>query len=361
MKKIFWLIAFIGISAFGQDYSVQLKKEQVEDYISTSTQTALNGKQATLVSGTNIKTVGGNSLLGGGNVTEVQNGTTASTTLAPSVTAMTNYVRDNAISLTQTGASTAQVASLDLNTITATSVFYVGTPTNAPAASDGFVMTVITGSAGYQTWYRQGTQDYFWHRRKTGGTWQAWEQIASRSWVNSVKQDILVSGTNIKTVGGTSILGSGNVTEVQNSLTASTVLAPSVTAVNTALALKADLASPTLIGDPKAPTPSAGDNDTSIATTAFIQNAFSAKILSGSAVLDFGSTSAGTSSELTLTVTGALPGDAVFIGVPSSANLSNSCYTAVVTTTDTVDIRFNNYSSSPIDPGSGTFTAKIIK
>lgn len=40
-----------------------------------------------------------------------------------------------------------------------------------------------------------------------------------------------------------------------------------------ALGLKADLASPTFTGDPKAPTPAAGDNDTSVATTAFVQTA----------------------------------------------------------------------------------------
>lgn len=56
----------------------------------------------------------------------------------------------------------------------------------------------------------------------------------------ALKQDVLVSGTTIKTVGGQSLLGSGNITEVQNSLSASTILAPSVTAVNTALALKAN-------------------------------------------------------------------------------------------------------------------------
>ena len=38
----------------------------------------------------------------------------------------------------------------------------------------------------------------------------------------------------------------------------------------------APLASPTFTGDPKAPTPAAGDNDTSIATTAFVQNALAA-------------------------------------------------------------------------------------
>jgi hypothetical protein len=37
--------------------------------VSTATQTALNGKQATLVSGTNIKTINGTSVLGSGNIT----------------------------------------------------------------------------------------------------------------------------------------------------------------------------------------------------------------------------------------------------------------------------------------------------
>jgi hypothetical protein len=43
-----------------------------------------------------------------------------------------------------------------------------------------------------------------------------------------------------------------------------------VTNLVTDLAAKAPLASPTFTGDPKAPTPAPGDNDTSIATTAFV-------------------------------------------------------------------------------------------
>jgi len=39
-------------------------------------------------------------------------------------------------------------------------------------------------------------------------------------------------------------------------------------------ALKADIASPTFTGDPKAPTPALGDNDTSIATSGYVQTAF---------------------------------------------------------------------------------------
>lgn len=44
-------------------------------------------------------------------------------------------------------------------------------------------------------------------------------------------------------------------------------------AIQTQINAKADLASPTFTGDPKAPTPTAGDNDTSIATTAFVTGA----------------------------------------------------------------------------------------
>jgi hypothetical protein len=46
--------------------------------------------------------------------------------------------------------------------------------------------------------------------------------------------------------------------------------------VTTAVAGYAPIASPTFTGDPKAPTPTAGDNDTSIATTAFVTAAVAA-------------------------------------------------------------------------------------
>lgn len=49
------------------------------------------------------------------------------------------------------------------------------------------------------------------------------------------------------------------------------------TYVDTALALKANTASPTFTGTPKAPTAVAGTNDTQIATTAFVQAAVSGK------------------------------------------------------------------------------------
>jgi hypothetical protein len=53
-------------------------------------------------------------------------------------------------------------------------------------------------------------------------------------------------------------------------------LKANITYVDSQDALKANLASPTFTGNPSAPTPTTGDNDTSIATTAFVTTAVAA-------------------------------------------------------------------------------------
>lgn len=82
----------------------------------------------------------------------------------------------------------------------------------------------------------------------------------------------LASPTFTGTVSGVtkSHVGLGNVDN-----TADTAK-PVSTAQQTALNLKANLASPAFTGNPTAPTPTAGDNDTSIATTAFVTAAVAA-------------------------------------------------------------------------------------
>lgn len=60
-----------------------------------------------------------------------------------------------------------------------------------------------------------------------------------------------------------------------------TTHAPSGDVVYDALALLAPLASPVFSGNPTAPTPSAGDNDTSLATTAFVNTAVGAQVQPG--------------------------------------------------------------------------------
>ena len=77
--------------------------------------------------------------------------------------------------------------------------------------------------------------------------------------------------------------------------------------------------------------------------------------------LDFPNTNGQTSSDLTITLTGAVDGDAVVLGVPNAAVNANSCYTAWVSAANTVTVRFNNYSSGAINPASATFKVTIIK
>jgi hypothetical protein len=86
-----------------------------------------------------------------------------------------------------------------------------------------------------------------------------------------------------------------------------------------------------------------------------------AKTLTNTATLDFSSTAAQTSSTLTITVTGAVDGDVVYVGVPNAAQNANSDYSAYVSATNTVTVRFSNYSSSSIDPASASFRVSVIK
>ena len=77
--------------------------------------------------------------------------------------------------------------------------------------------------------------------------------------------------------------------------------------------------------------------------------------------LDFPSTNAQTSSDLTVTVTGAVLSDVVSLGVPNVSVNANSNFTAWVSATDIVTVRFNNYSSSTINPTSGIFKVFVTK
>lgn len=76
----------------------------------------------------------------------------------------------------------------------------------------------------------------------------------------------------VQDVVGTMTSGTGYVS-VTYSDGAGTLVIGSTTALQTALDAKAPLVSPALTGNPTAPTPTAGDSDTSISTTAFVTGA----------------------------------------------------------------------------------------
>jgi hypothetical protein len=83
--------------------------------------------------------------------------------------------------------------------------------------------------------------------------------------------------------------------------------------------------------------------------------------LTGSATLDFLSTNAQNSRDLTISVTGAADGDVVSLGVPNAAVNANTSYSAWVSAANTVTVRFNNYSSGTVDPASGSFKVFVTK
>lgn len=84
-------------------------------------------------------------------------------------------------------------------------------------------------------------------------------------------------------------------------------------------------------------------------------------LLKATATLDFPSTIAATSADLTITVTGAVLGDPVTIGVPNGSVVTGTCYSAWVSAADTVTVRLNNFSAIPADPASGSFKVYVFK
>lgn len=82
-------------------------------------------------------------------------------------------------------------------------------------------------------------------------------------------------------------------------------------------------------------------------------------VLAASAILDFPSTSAGGTQDLTITISGAADGDPVAIGVPNACATTGTFF-GWVSATNTVTIRFFNNSGGSVNPTSGTFKVKVI-
>lgn len=80
--------------------------------------------------------------------------------------------------------------------------------------------------------------------------------------------------------------------------------------------------------------------------------------LEASAALNFPSTAANASSDLTIAVVGAALGDIVTLGIPHAA-MTAGTYTAWVSAVDVVTVRFVNNTIGAIDPASATFKVRV--
>ena len=171
------------------------KYAQLSDLDDLATTAQLNNKQDTLVSGTNIKTVNGQSLLGEGDVTITGGGDID----------LGDYVTSDSLSTTLSGyVQTSAIADME-------------TKTNAAATyqpkGDYATTSSLTSKLDTSTY------------NSDKATFALKTELPDIS----TKQDTLVSGTNIKTINGETVLGSGNITissTLSSSYAAGTATAP---------------------------------------------------------------------------------------------------------------------------------------
>jgi hypothetical protein len=173
--------------------------------VSSATQSALNAKQDTLVSGTNIKTINGTSVLGSGNI------------------AISSAVAWGGVTGTlsnQTDLQTALDGKVDEN-----SAITGATKTKITYDAKGLVTAgadATTADIADSTNKRYVTDAQLIVVGNTSGTNTGDNATNSQySGLAASKQDTLVSNTNIKTINSTSVLGSGNIS-VEPVITATT-------------------------------------------------------------------------------------------------------------------------------------------
>jgi hypothetical protein len=173
--------------------------------ISSATQTALDAKQATLVSGTNIKTINSTSILGAGNIAissaVAWGGVTGTLSNQTDLqTALDLKVDENAAI---TGATKTKVTYDAKGLVTAgadATTADIADSTNKRYVTDA-QLVVVGNTSGTNTGDNATNSQY--------------------SGLAASKQDTLVSATNIKTINSTSVLGSGNIA-VEPTITATT-------------------------------------------------------------------------------------------------------------------------------------------
>jgi hypothetical protein len=165
----------------------------------------LDAKQATLVSGTNIKTVNNTSLLGSGNI---------------SISSAVAWGGVTGTLSNQTDLQTALDGKVDEN-----SAITGATKTKITYDAKGLVTAgadATTADIADSTDKRYVTDAQLVVVGNTSGTNTGDNATNSQySGLAASKQDTLVSGTNIKTINSTSLLGSGNVA-VEPTITATT-------------------------------------------------------------------------------------------------------------------------------------------
>ena len=179
-----------------------------------ATKSEVNSKQDTLVSGTNIKTINGNSLLGSGNI-EIQGGSTIAVDDSLSTTS-TNPVQNRVITEALNGKASQSDIPTKVSELDNDSDFQ--TASQVATAISGINVPTKVSQLDNDSDFQTGTQVSNSIATATSGLATKAElagkqdkgDYATTAQLNG-KQDTLVSGTNIKTVNSESLLGEGNI------------------------------------------------------------------------------------------------------------------------------------------------------
>ena len=209
-----------GDYALKSDLNTLATKEELATKADTS---ALSSKQDTLVSGTNIKTINGDSILGSGNLV-IQSGTSNWDDIQgkpqfAEVATSGNYndlINKPTIPDVSGLATKEEIA--DMETKSNAAATYA-TKQEIPSL-EGY-LTETKASETYATKQALGnkldTATYnsekagFETKENAAATYQVKGDYATKQEIAG-KQDTLVSGTNIKTINGNSVLGAGDIT-----------------------------------------------------------------------------------------------------------------------------------------------------
>lgn len=209
-----------GDYALKSDLNTLATKEELATKADAS---ALSSKQDTLVSGTNIKTINGETILGSGNLV-IQSGTSNWDDIQgkpqfAEVATSGNYndlINKPTIPDVSDLATKQEIA--DMETKSNAAATYA-TKSEIPSL-EGY-LTETVASETYATKQALGnkldTATYnsekasFETKENAAATYQVKGDYATKQEIAG-KQDILVSGTNIKTINGNSVLGAGDIT-----------------------------------------------------------------------------------------------------------------------------------------------------
>lgn len=183
------LLIYSGTGAvIGAGTAIQVREgtTTVNGYISTTAYNIFNAKQEALVSGTNIKTINSGTILGSGNI-DLQTSSANLTSIADLTYSSISFVKMSSSGTFSLDTATYEptLTKGDITEVTS-NVLAISNATNAVIGT-GATIQVIEASSVANGYLSTTNFNIF-----------------------DGKQDLLVSATNIKTINGDSILGSGD-------------------------------------------------------------------------------------------------------------------------------------------------------